>query len=216
MEGLDTRRFHQGPRRKHADAGDVDAVRAMERWCGGPWPTAAVCPLTNTILLVESAGRPSHYIAGRYNPLSVADRYDSGIHLTGWANPRNAIRLNGSTVIRTPLSIAGFGTCGLNCTNNLPDLVPEAAAYSSGEMYSFVPSERLQCRDGGQLHDRIAISEEARSKGLGERLYNAAIQAFADKVSRIVCEVNRLPPNPGSQRFRERLGFKAIGARNDF
>jgi len=61
--------------------------------------------------------------------------------------------------------------------------------------------------------DRIAVSEAARGQRLGQHLYAAAFAAFAGKVSQITCEVNRLPPNPGSQRFHERLGFRQIGER---
>lgn len=61
--------------------------------------------------------------------------------------------------------------------------------------------------------DRIAVAEAARGGGVGERLYEAAFGAFTGKVSQITCEVNRLPPNPGSQRFHERLGFRQIGER---
>jgi len=61
--------------------------------------------------------------------------------------------------------------------------------------------------------DRIAVAASARGDGIGERLYAAAFEAFAGQVSQMTCEVNRLPPNPGSQRFHERLGFRIIGER---
>ena len=59
--------------------------------------------------------------------------------------------------------------------------------------------------------DRIAVSAAARGQRIGETLYAAAFEASAGRVSQITCEVNRLPPNPGSQRFHERLGFRIIG-----
>lgn len=62
--------------------------------------------------------------------------------------------------------------------------------------------------------DRIAVAQAARGQRLGEQLYAAAFAAFSGKVSQITCEVNRLPPNPGSQRFHERLGFQQIGQRS--
>lgn len=62
--------------------------------------------------------------------------------------------------------------------------------------------------------DRIAIVEPARGQGIGQTLYKAAFEACAGKYAQITCEVNRLPPNPGSQRFHERLGFRQIGERN--
>ena len=58
--------------------------------------------------------------------------------------------------------------------------------------------------------DRIAFLPEARSRRLGEALYNAAFVYFAT-LDEIGCEVNTLPPNPGSHRFHQRLGFQQIG-----
>ena len=62
--------------------------------------------------------------------------------------------------------------------------------------------------------DRIAVSETMRSQRLGQKLYEAAFESFAGRYSRITCEVNKLPPNPGSMRFHERLGFGVIGERS--
>lgn len=58
--------------------------------------------------------------------------------------------------------------------------------------------------------DRIAFLPDARGKGLGETLYRAAFAHFPD-VDEIGCEVNTRPPNPGSHRFHQRLGFRQIG-----
>ncbi len=59
--------------------------------------------------------------------------------------------------------------------------------------------------------DRIAIAPEARGQYLGEQLYAAAFAHFRGKRSVLLCEVNLAPPNPGSRRFHERLGFQAVG-----
>jgi predicted GNAT superfamily acetyltransferase len=58
--------------------------------------------------------------------------------------------------------------------------------------------------------DRIALLPEARGQGLGEALYQAAFEHFHD-ADEIGCEVNTLPPNPGSHRFHQRLGFEQVG-----
>lgn len=58
--------------------------------------------------------------------------------------------------------------------------------------------------------DRIALLKDARGKRLGEQLYDAAFRQFSD-LDEIGCEVNTLPPNPGSHRFHLRLGFQQIG-----
>ena len=58
--------------------------------------------------------------------------------------------------------------------------------------------------------DRIALSPAARGQRLGEALYQAAFEHFKTR-DEIGCEVNTLPPNPGSHRFHERLGFEPVG-----
>ncbi|MEL6416872.1 MAG: GNAT family N-acetyltransferase [Pseudomonadota bacterium] len=58
--------------------------------------------------------------------------------------------------------------------------------------------------------DRIALLPAARGQRLGEALYLAAFEHFKSR-DEIGCEVNTLPPNPGSHRFHERLGFKSVG-----
>lgn len=60
--------------------------------------------------------------------------------------------------------------------------------------------------------DRIVVSPAARSQQLGTRLYDElAGRARALGLARITCEVNLVPPNPGSQRFHHRLGFTEVG-----
>ncbi len=59
--------------------------------------------------------------------------------------------------------------------------------------------------------DRIAIAAEARGRRLGEQLYERAFRHFTGMRDTLLCEVNLAPPNPGSLRFHERLGFRAIG-----
>lgn len=58
--------------------------------------------------------------------------------------------------------------------------------------------------------DRIALLPDARGKRLGEALYHAAFEHFSDR-DEIGCEVNIQPPNPGSHRFHQRLGFREVG-----
>ncbi len=63
--------------------------------------------------------------------------------------------------------------------------------------------------------DRVMVAVEARGRGVGAALY-ADLFAFAKEQAeggqgRVTCEVNRLPPNPGSLRFHESLGFTAVG-----
>jgi uncharacterized protein len=60
--------------------------------------------------------------------------------------------------------------------------------------------------------DRIVVAEEHRGHGYGRTLY-ADLFARATELghSCIVCEVNRQPPNPGSERFHAAQGFFEVG-----
>lgn len=59
--------------------------------------------------------------------------------------------------------------------------------------------------------DRIIIGAEGQGKGYGRQLY-ADFEAEARQrgLPRLVCEVNVRPNNPGSHKFHESLGFKAL------
>lgn len=59
--------------------------------------------------------------------------------------------------------------------------------------------------------DRVAMARRARGRRGGEALNAAACRHFAGKRDVLLCEVNLAPPNPGSRRFHERLGFSAVG-----
>lgn len=82
-------------------------------------------------------------------------------------------------------------------------------AYDSPNMRWF---EAYRDRTGKSVVyvDRIALLPDARGQKLGEALYQAAFEQFAG-VDEIGCEVNTLPPNPGSHRFHQRLGFVEVG-----
>ncbi len=60
--------------------------------------------------------------------------------------------------------------------------------------------------------DRIAVAPSARGAGLARALYEDLFQA-ARKAghTHIVCEVNSDPPNPGSDAFHARVGFREVG-----
>jgi predicted GNAT superfamily acetyltransferase len=60
--------------------------------------------------------------------------------------------------------------------------------------------------------DRIVVGPDARDAGLGTLVY-AEVEDCARRLRapRITCEVNVVPPNPGSQRFHGRLGFTSVG-----
>jgi uncharacterized protein len=60
--------------------------------------------------------------------------------------------------------------------------------------------------------DRIVVSELAQGQGLGPMLYKDLFD-FARRIGapRVTAEFDIDPPNPTSQRFHERFGFKEIG-----
>ena len=61
--------------------------------------------------------------------------------------------------------------------------------------------------------DRIVVSEKMRNQTLGEKLYLAVEQRMIkDRCAPILtCEVNLNPPNHGSIRFHNRIGFQEVG-----
>lgn len=59
--------------------------------------------------------------------------------------------------------------------------------------------------------DRIIVSARAQGKGTGRSLYDELGEvARAAGFKRIVCEVNTLPPNPGSIAFHTKAGFQPV------
>lgn len=60
--------------------------------------------------------------------------------------------------------------------------------------------------------DQIAIASSSRRRGIGAALYDA-LEALADRdrLASLACEVNVLPPNPGSMAFHLRRGFVEVG-----
>jgi predicted GNAT superfamily acetyltransferase len=60
--------------------------------------------------------------------------------------------------------------------------------------------------------DRIVVARSARGRGHARRLYDDLFQhARHASHQRIVCEVNRDPPNPASDAFHAALGFSEVG-----
>jgi len=60
--------------------------------------------------------------------------------------------------------------------------------------------------------DRIVVAEHARGHGLARRLYEDLMaHTRASGRTVLTCEVNRAPPNPGSDAFHAALGFFEVG-----
>ena len=61
--------------------------------------------------------------------------------------------------------------------------------------------------------DRIVVGESMRNKSLGAKLYGAIEQRMIKDCCAplLTCEVNLNPPNEGSIRFHNRIGFREVG-----
>ena len=60
--------------------------------------------------------------------------------------------------------------------------------------------------------DRVIIGETAQGQGYGRALYED-FEAYAREhgFTRMVCEVNTIPDNPGSHKFHHQMGFTSCG-----
>jgi predicted GNAT superfamily acetyltransferase len=101
-----------------------------------------------------------------------------------------------------------------------------AIENESGEICAFCVTFAPDAPDAGDNHrwfaeryksfvylDRIAIDSNHQNRGLGALLYQSVEQhmlKFAEH-SLLCCEVNLEPPNPGSLRFHQRIGFTEVG-----
>ena len=83
--------------------------------------------------------------------------------------------------------------------------MPPGSAYGSPN-YRFFDGRY----DSFVYVDRVVVTADVRSQGLGGRLYDEVI-ARSPGVRLMTAEVNLIPPNPGSMRFHERRGFKRVG-----
>ena len=60
--------------------------------------------------------------------------------------------------------------------------------------------------------DRVAVSEQARGKGIARQFYETLFdKARAAGHTIVACEVNSDPPNPGSDAFHAAMGFAEVG-----
>jgi predicted GNAT superfamily acetyltransferase len=61
--------------------------------------------------------------------------------------------------------------------------------------------------------DRVVVDEAARGRGHARRFYEELFE-YAKHAghSVVTCEVNAEPPNPASDAFHARLGFREVGA----
>ena len=98
-------------------------------------------------------------------------------------------------VARTPTEIAGFLLA-----------LPYTAAYESPNFQYF-----KQRYEAFAYIDRIVVNQRLRGRGIGAALYQDLNRMLDDDCPLLACEVNLDPPNPGSLRFHQRLGFNSVG-----
>jgi uncharacterized protein len=86
-----------------------------------------------------------------------------------------------------------------------------AIAVASGTSYDSVNYAWFAERYESFLYlDRIAVSASMRRRGIATRLYDA-MEAVAEPLGRMVCEVNVKPPNPASLAFHAARGYAEVG-----
>ena len=131
---------------------------------------------------------------------------------------------NANTPGVSELTLAELETDITNCLHAL------AIDNEHGEACAFCITFAPDAPDAGANHqwfaeryksfvylDRIAIDSKNKNRGLGALLYQTVEQRMLDsaKHSLLCCEVNLEPPNPGSLRFHQRIGFTEVGQRGD-
>ena len=63
--------------------------------------------------------------------------------------------------------------------------------------------------------DRVVVSAAQRGQRIGERLYAALFEhTRSSGVATVVCEYDLDPPNPVSQRFHAKHGFREVGTQH--
>jgi predicted GNAT superfamily acetyltransferase len=87
-------------------------------------------------------------------------------------------------------------------------------AFRQGADYDSVNYQWFARRYDSFLYiDRVVVSAAARGRGVGAALYEAVF-AFAREqgLPRVTCEFDVDPPNPVSERFHARFGFREVGS----
>ncbi|MEM6741489.1 MAG: GNAT family N-acetyltransferase [Pseudomonadota bacterium] len=59
--------------------------------------------------------------------------------------------------------------------------------------------------------DRVIVGAELRGRGVGRALYERVFAEAQSEDVPVLCEVNRVPPNPGSDAFHAAMGFGEVG-----
>jgi hypothetical protein len=127
---------------------------------------------------------------------------------------------NANTPGVSELTLSDLETDIKNCMHAL------AIDNQHGEVCAFCITFAPDAPDAGVNHqwfaerhksfiylDRIAIDSNHQNRGLGALLYQTVEQRMLNSAEHtlLCCEVNLEPPNPGSLRFHQRIGFAEVG-----
>lgn len=109
--------------------------------------------------------------------------------------------------------LLALSALALAIVDDADDVLAFALLMTPGADYDSENYRFFEARGTDFLYvDRIVVTEEARNRGLGAELYRAVFDAArAQGRAEVTCEVNVDPPNPGSLRFHDRLGFTEVG-----
>jgi predicted GNAT superfamily acetyltransferase len=103
--------------------------------------------------------------------------------------------------------------CVPTASDGAERVVGYCVTYRSGEAYDGDEFIWFRGRYPAFLYvDQVAVAGTHRRAGVGGRLY-AAVEATARELALpvVACEVNRVPPNPSSLAFHERMDFVVVG-----
>ncbi|WP_077033571.1 GNAT family N-acetyltransferase [Pelomonas sp. KK5] len=86
-------------------------------------------------------------------------------------------------------------------------------AFREGARYDSINYRWFADRYARFLYvDRVVVSGRLQAKGAGTRLYEHVFAHAAEaEVPLVVCEFDVEPPNPVSERFHARFGFREVG-----
>lgn len=143
--------------------------------------------------IVRDAGAADHPAVLAMNDAAVPNVNALAPHEWAWLVAHAAY----FRVCEDAEGVAGFVLC-----------LPSEVAYWSENHKWF-----LARYDAFLYLDRVVVAERARGQGIGALLYADVHEFAAGRWPRVTLEVNLEPPNPGSVRFHERLGYERVGTR---
>jgi len=94
-----------------------------------------------------------------------------------------------------------------------PSVLGYLLAFESGAQYDGEEFRHFSARlrHSFLYIDQVAIAASARRQGIARALYESlAVEARGRRCALLCCEVNTVPPNPGSMTFHRRLGFEPL------